>query len=309
MPLLVCSCIAGTASSLWGVRVSSKLRPRGGVVTHRSAKPFTPVQFRAWPPTIHRTEIHSITGSNAYALNRRGNHASAPQHRAKLFAARHVSGRSRSSCSASSGRRAEQGEVILRPDAPFEYVYFLESGLVSIVATPPDGRRIEVGLYGREGLGAPQSCSVTTGLRMNTSSKFRERDCAFRPILCLRRFNRALPSTVCCSSMRVCSSCRWRRRRSQTATIRWRNAWRDGFSCHDRVDGDELSITHQSLGIMLAVRRSGVTLAIQTLESAQIVRAYRGCVVVRDRAKLEEIAGGSYGPAEAAYERLIGPPH
>ena len=26
-------------------------RPRGGVVTQRSAKPFTPVQFRAWPPT------------------------------------------------------------------------------------------------------------------------------------------------------------------------------------------------------------------------------------------------------------------
>src|SRR5579863_3701232 len=27
------------------------IRPRGGVVTQRSAKPFTPVQFRAWPPT------------------------------------------------------------------------------------------------------------------------------------------------------------------------------------------------------------------------------------------------------------------
>src|SRR3954463_3279316 len=26
-------------------------RPRGGVVTQRSAKPFTPVQFRPWPPT------------------------------------------------------------------------------------------------------------------------------------------------------------------------------------------------------------------------------------------------------------------
>src|SRR5689334_16739675 len=25
-------------------------RPRGGVVTQRSAKPCTPVQFRAWPP-------------------------------------------------------------------------------------------------------------------------------------------------------------------------------------------------------------------------------------------------------------------
>src|SRR5580704_11542136 len=29
-------------------------RPRGGVVTQRSAKPCTPVQFRAWPPTFAR---------------------------------------------------------------------------------------------------------------------------------------------------------------------------------------------------------------------------------------------------------------
>src|SRR5262249_51441155 len=32
-------------------RLRSHDRPRGGVVTQRSAKPCTPVQFRAWPPT------------------------------------------------------------------------------------------------------------------------------------------------------------------------------------------------------------------------------------------------------------------
>jgi hypothetical protein len=31
------------------------IRPRGGVVTQRSAKPFTPVQFRAWPPKKSNT--------------------------------------------------------------------------------------------------------------------------------------------------------------------------------------------------------------------------------------------------------------
>jgi hypothetical protein len=30
------------------------VRPRGGVVTQRSAKPFTPVQFRAWPPAVSK---------------------------------------------------------------------------------------------------------------------------------------------------------------------------------------------------------------------------------------------------------------
>src|SRR6266566_5612661 len=32
--------------------MSSPMGPRGGVVTQRSAKPCTPVQFRAWPPPL-----------------------------------------------------------------------------------------------------------------------------------------------------------------------------------------------------------------------------------------------------------------
>lgn len=31
--------------------ISDALRPRGGVVTQRTANPRTPVQFRAWPPS------------------------------------------------------------------------------------------------------------------------------------------------------------------------------------------------------------------------------------------------------------------
>src|SRR5262249_45252501 len=40
-------------SATWRRKIQSRtnlLRPRGGVVTQRSAKPFTPVQFRPWPP-------------------------------------------------------------------------------------------------------------------------------------------------------------------------------------------------------------------------------------------------------------------
>lgn len=36
--------------------------------------------------------------------------------------------------------------------------------------------------------------------------------------------------------------------------------------CADRVDGDELQLTHEYLSIMLGVRRPGVTVAVQILE-------------------------------------------
>ena len=76
--------------------------------------------------------------------------------------------------------------------------------------------------------------------------------------------------------------------------------------CHDRIDGDELPLTHEFLGIMLGVRRSSVTLALKPLEAAQVITARWGRLTILKRSKLEEIAGNSYGPPEVEYARLIG---
>jgi hypothetical protein len=78
--------------------------------------------------------------------------------------------------------------------------------------------------------------------------------------------------------------------------------------CHDRVDGDELSTTHEFLSLMLGVRRAGVTELLKTLEDRGLVSTKRGQVSVRDRVGLEGIAGDSYGVPEAEYARLIGLP-
>lgn len=58
--------------------------------------------------------------------------------------------------------------------------------------------------------------------------------------------------------------------------------------------------------MMLAVRRSSVTLATQVIEGAGIIKAERGMITIRNRPALEELAGGSYGAPEREYERLIG---
>ena len=76
--------------------------------------------------------------------------------------------------------------------------------------------------------------------------------------------------------------------------------------CHDRVDGDALSTTHEFLSLMLGVRRAGVTVALQALEDCGLISTKRGRVTVLDRAKLEAVAGDSYGVPEAEYARLIG---
>lgn len=74
---------------------------------------------------------------------------------------------------------------------------------------------------------------------------------------------------------------------------------------HDRVSGDEIRITHEELSIMLGVRRTSITDALHQLEGTGALKGYRGRVVVRDRARLEEIAGETYGSAESQYRRLL----
>jgi hypothetical protein len=76
--------------------------------------------------------------------------------------------------------------------------------------------------------------------------------------------------------------------------------------CGDRTVGDRLFITHEFLSIILGVRRPGVTVGLQMIESYGYIRARRGEITIRDRDGLLKLAGGAYGPPEAEYRRLVG---
>jgi CRP-like cAMP-binding protein len=75
---------------------------------------------------------------------------------------------------------------------------------------------------------------------------------------------------------------------------------------HDRMANNTLALTHEFLALMLGVRRAGVTEALHSLTSQNLIETGRGHVVVRDRKGIERIAGDSYGSPEKEYRRLIG---
>jgi hypothetical protein len=58
------------------------------------------------------------------------------------------------------------------------------------------------------------------------------------------------------------------------------------------MDGDELALTQEFLGIMLAVRQSEVTAALGLLQAAAVVDQRRGYVIICDRPGLEAAAFG-----------------
>ncbi len=66
----------------------------------------------------------------------------------------------------------------------------------------------------------------------------------------------------------------------------------------DRIDGRKLPLTHKFLSIMLGVQRTAVTVAVQALDRADLIRAGRGVITIIDREGLVRLANGTYLPME-----------
>lgn len=77
--------------------------------------------------------------------------------------------------------------------------------------------------------------------------------------------------------------------------------------CHDRVEGDEIHLDHDFIGMMIAAERSGGTVSLHIPEGAGMIQSKRGRTTILDGDKLEELAGDSYGVPEAEYRHLVGP--
>jgi CRP-like cAMP-binding protein len=204
--------------------------------------------------------------------------------------------------------RLERGAVISRRRQTLDYIHFLEDGVASVVAASPDGTRIEVGLFGREGM---SGTSILLGIRNSPFETFMQvAGSSLRlPVGNLLDAMRRSPSLrehllhyVHVSSIQMAHTALASGAYSiGTRLARWL------LMCHDRLEGDDLPLTHEFIALMLGVRRPGVTEHLHMLEGSKAIRSRRGRITVLDREKLEEAAGGSYGVPEAEYERLIGP--
>ena len=198
-------------------------------------------------------------------------------------------------------------DVFEEPGKPFKSVYFITSGFASVVAAINHDKRVEVGLIGREGMtgsslvlnsdrsphetyaqapGDAWSMSATT-LRgvLDDSSVLRG---------VLGKFAHAFMIQVAHTAVA-----------NAQATIEQRLA-RWLLMAQDRLGaGSALPLTHEFLSLMLAVRRAGVTVAVQALEAKGMIDAGRGVILILDRDALKQLAGAFYGAPEAELKRLM----
>jgi CRP-like cAMP-binding protein len=201
-----------------------------------------------------------------------------------------------------------KGDVLASIGDPLEFAYFPEGGLSSNLMVTSEGRRIEVGCFGFEGMvstatvlgsdRSPHEVLVQVAgpwlrIRVEALRRAAQNSPTFHDLL-LRYAHVQMMSVSQTAMSNAAHSIEER-------LARWI------LMVHDRLEGDELPLTHDFLAIMLAAQRSSVTLAVQAVEGYGAIRAKRALIIVRDRGMLYDLAGKSYGPAEAEYERLIGP--
>ncbi len=178
---------------------------------------------------------------------------------------------------------------------PLKHVYFVTSGVVSIVTKLSNGDVIETGTVGREGLvglpafhGVPTPAETTfcqvpgDGLRMDVKTflAWTEQRSVVRGLIL--RYSYALLAMT--SQIAACN----RGHAVETRMARWL------LMTQDRVDGPEFPLTQEFLGQMLGVQRQAVSLAGATLQNAGLIRYTRGRITVVNRRGLEEASCECY---------------
>jgi len=198
-------------------------------------------------------------------------------------------------------------KILEAQNKPIRYVYFPEAGLVSVVAMGGNDREIEAGIIGRDGmtgmavmLGTDRSPDASfvqvagRGLGIESSALLEAMQQSATLRGCFLRFVRAFMTQMAQTTLAN------GRAKIEERLARWL------LMASDRLNADALPLTHEFLGIMLGVRRAGVTMALQALQKRKLISSKRGAIELLNRRKLEKTANGFYGVAEAEYRRLTG---
>ena len=194
-----------------------------------------------------------------------------------------------------------------RPNQRIETVYFMETGIASVVAVQSDETRVEVGLIGREGmtgmavvLGGNQSPHSTyiqvAGEGQRITAKELLKAMRASPTLHSLLLKFVQVFMVQTAHTAIANA----RAHIDQRLARWI------LMAHDRTGANTLPLTHEFLSLMLGVRRAGVTEALQSLKRQKLIENGRNKIVIRNRRGIERMAGAAYGTPEKEYRRLIG---
>jgi CRP-like cAMP-binding protein len=197
------------------------------------------------------------------------------------------------------------GALIYEADDRLNYIYFPETAVFSMLATMEDGRTVEVGPVGKEGLvGLRVACGAETTLDRvvvhMAGNALRMPASALKAELGTGRMAlwRKLTSYACMLLAMTgrTSACNKLHTLDQQLA-RWL------LTMSDYV-GNELQLTHELMALTLGVRRAGVSIAASSFRDTGAINYQRGAIQVINREALEAIACECYQVIKEAYADL-----
>lgn len=198
-------------------------------------------------------------------------------------------------------------QVLYQPEQPVTHVYFPDSGTVSIVSVFEDGRNVEVGMVGNEGMfgvnvflgsvSTPLEAVVQlpgAGYRMRADVLKEEfKRCGPLQDLLLR-YTQAFIMQVAQNA--ACN----RAHHVEGQVAKWL------LMCQDRSHSPKLELTQEFISTMLGVRRPGVTETAGQLRDKGLINYVRGCITITDREGLEGLTCECYRLVRKEFDRLVG---
>jgi len=200
----------------------------------------------------------------------------------------------------------ERGAMLHDAGDELEHIYFPHSGMVCRVAATRSGATVETAIVGRAGIlgftagfGSRRATSRAVvqipgeaahiaasqfQAAMRESSAIRDLLVGYNDLVLAQ-----VQQCVACNALHYLEA-RLCRRLLQT---------------HDCVDGDAIPLTQETLGQMLGVRRTTLTVVARLLQSAGMIRYRRGLIHVVNRAKLEKNACECYAVIKQRTEALF----
>ena len=185
---------------------------------------------------------------------------------------------------------------LYEPNRKIDSAYFLNSGMISLVVVTEDGRTVEAGVVGNEGLGG---LATTAGLARSSMREiiqiagegFRISGAALQSALRTSpAFQMILSRYAALLQMQIAQTAACNRLHDVRERLaRWL------LVTQDRVDSGWLPITHDFLATMLGTDRPSVSLAAGALQKKNILEFARGAVKILNRKKLEESSCECYG--------------
>lgn len=180
-------------------------------------------------------------------------------------------------------------------EQPIDHVYFVETGMISIVCVLENGMQAEVGVVGREGV---LGISVLSGIGLSSfDAMVQMPGAALR--MPVRDFQNRVETHVSLRSLLLRYNETLHVQAMQTAVCNGHHGLEQRLArwllmAHDQVDGSELFLTQDFLAMMLGVYRPNVTVLAGNLQRAGLISYKTGRVTILDRPGLEAVACECY---------------